>query len=490
MEQGIIRAPDFPAGMEWLNTGPLSLTELRGKIVILDFWTSCCINCLHVLEDLKRLERKYPRELVVIGVHSAKFTAEREKESLRGAVLRLGIDHPVVNDPDLALWDAYTVHAWPTLVLLDPTGRIVGALSGEGIYDTFARLIEEIIASLDPRGLIDRRPLALRPERRGMEESLLLFPGKVHVQEAPGRLVVADTNHHRIVVAGLEGGRIREIVGSGKEGFADGSLAAASFSHPRGLASDGRRLWVADTGNHAIRLVDLEEKVVRTVAGTGAQAREFNRYGAALGTALNSPWDLVLEGKTLYIAMAGAHQLWRLELEGGLIRPHAGTVREGRLDGPLMRADLAQPSGITTDGRRLYFADSESGAIRAADLDPDGQVETLAGGELFDFGDRDGRGLKARFQHPMGVAFHAGALWVADTFNNRIRRIALAEGSVTTFAGTGEAGLADGGPAEARFRGPAGIAAAGGRLYIADTDNHAVRTIDIATGRTETLALA
>lgn len=491
MEQGVIRAPEFPDGMEWFNTGrPLKLAELRGKIVILDFWTACCVNCLHVLADLRRLEEKYPRELVVIGVHSAKFTAEREGEYIRRAIRRLGIGHPVVNDRDLAVWDAYTVHAWPTLVLVDPTGRIVGALSGEGIYDTFDRLIGEIIAALDPKGLIDRRPLELRPERDSVAESPLSFPGKVHAHEPSGRLFIADSNHHRIAIAGLADGRIREIVGGGREGFADGPFAEAAFNGPQGMAADGRYLYVADTGNHAIRRIDLDAKTVATIAGTGKQAREFNRYGEAAKTPLNSPWDLVLHTGILYIAMAGAHQLWRIDLEGGQIRPHAGTVREGRLDGPLMRADFAQPSGLATDGRLLYAADSENSAIRAAAIDPQGEVETLAGGELFDFGDADGTGLMARFQHPLGVAYHEGMLYIADTYNNKIRRLDLADRSVTTFAGTGEAGLADGAGAEARFSGPSGIAAAGGKLYVADTDNHAVQRIDLATGRTETVTLA
>ena len=491
MERGVIHAPDFSDGMEWFNTDlPLKLAKLRGKIVILDFWTACCINCLHVLADLRLLEEKYPRELAVIGVHSAKFTAEREGEYIRQAILRLGITHPVVNDRDLEIWDAYTVRAWPTLVLIDPTGRIVGALSGEGIYDTFDRLITEIIAALDPQGLIDRREVAFGSEREDMPESLLSFPGKVHADERSGRLFIADTNHHRIVVAGLSDGRIREVVGGGRQGFADGPFAEAAVNSPQGIAFDGHSLFIADTGNHAIRRIDFDGKTVVTIAGTGRQAREFNRYGEAAKTPLNSPWDLALHAGILYIAMAGAHQLWRLDLESGQIRPHAGSVREGRLDGPLMRADLAQPSGLATDGRLLYVADSENSAIRAAAIDPKGEVETLAGGELFDFGDADGTGLTARFQHPLGLAYHEGMLFIADTYNNKIRCLVLADRSVTTLAGTGEAGLADGRGTEARFSEPSGISAAGGTLYVADTNNHVIRRLDPATGWTETFTLS
>ena len=328
--------------------------------------------------------------------------------------------------------------------------------------------------------------MVFKPEREELPETRLSFPGKVHADEPSGRLFIADSNHHRIVVAGFDG-RMEATIGNGSEGFADGPCARAAFSNPQGMAFDGRNLYVADAGNHALRLVDLAAKTVRTIAGTGQQAREFNRYGKALQTPLNSPWDMALNGRTLYIAMAGAHQLWRMDLQSGLIRPHAGTVREGRLDGPLMRADLAQPSGLAFDGRRLYFADSENNSIRAADIEPNGEVATLAGGDLFDFGDTDGIGPEARFQHPLGVAFHAGMLYIADTYNNRIRRLGLSDGAVTTYAGTGEAGLRDGG--EPMFDGPAGITAAGEKLFVADTNNHSVRMVEMVTRQAETLVL-
>lgn len=483
-----VSAPEFPAGLEWLNTDrPLRLADLRGKVVLLDFWTYCCINCMHVIPDLKRLEEKYPNELVVIGVHSAKFLAEQETANIRSAILRYGLRHPVVNDNHMAVWKAYAVRAWPTLVLIDPDGKVAGRVSGEGIYGPMDEAIGTLVKTFDANGRLDRRPLNLKLERSRMPESLLEFPGKVLADEAGGRLFIADSGHNRIVVVSLADRMVTGVIGSGRQGLKDGPPAAAEFNHPQGMALDGDVLYVADTENHAIRRVDLKAGAVTTLAGTGEQARRFNVPGPGRTTPLNSPWDLLVHEGTLYIAMAGSHQLWQMNLKTGDVSPFAGSGREARTDGPLAGAALAQPSGIATDGKRLYFADSEVSSIRAADLDPRGGVETIVGGDLFDFGDRDGTGLDVRLQHPLGVAYRDGILYVADTYNNKIKRIRPADRSCQSWLGTGKRGLADG--KEPTFNEPGGISLAGGRAYIADTNNHAIRLADLATGQVETLAV-
>ncbi|HEX2869201.1 MAG TPA: thioredoxin-like domain-containing protein [Ignavibacteriales bacterium] len=128
-------APEFPDGLDWLNVDhPIKLSDLRGKVVLLDFWTFCCINCMHIIPDLKKLEAKYPGELAVIGVHSAKFLSEQETGNIRQAILRYDIEHPVVNDKDFKIWTSYGANAWPTVVLIDPRGDVVGHHSGEGVY--------------------------------------------------------------------------------------------------------------------------------------------------------------------------------------------------------------------------------------------------------------------------------------------------------------------------------------------------------------------
>jgi thiol-disulfide isomerase/thioredoxin len=487
--EGKVNAPDFPEGMEWLNTDrPISLRELRGKIVLLDFWTYCCINCMHVIPDLKKLEHKYPNELVVIGVHSAKFTNERDTDNIRQAILRYEIEHPVVNDKDMVVWQAYTVRGWPSLYLIDPAGKIIGYTSGEGIYEPFDKLIAKVIETFDAKKLIDRRPLSLKLERNRVPASMLAFPGKLLADEKSKQLFIADSNHNRIVVLSLEDNSVKEVIGTGEIGLADGGFESASFNHPQGMAFDGNTLFVADTENHSLRAVDFGKRTVMTIAGTGQQSREHLTFGGqGKQSALNSPWDLALHNGMLYIAMAGPHQLWRMNPKTGGIAPYAGTGREARIDGPLAEAALAQPSGITTDGKKLYFADSEVSSIRSADLDPSGNVDTIVGEDLFEFGDKDGRGEQVRLQHPLGVTYHDGWLYVADTYNNKIKRVSPKEQTSTTFAGTGAGGFGDG--ERATFDEPAGVSVALGKLYVADTNNHAIRIVDLKTKRTETLQI-
>jgi thiol-disulfide isomerase/thioredoxin len=487
--QGKVNAPEFPEGLEWLNTDrPLTIHQLRGKVVLLDFWTFCCINCMHIIPDLKRLEHKYKDELVVIGVHSAKFDAERGTENIRQAILRYEIEHPVVNDLELRVWSEYAVNSWPTVMLIDPAGKVVGRISGEGIYDPLDRAIADLIETFDARMQIDRRPLNLKLERLTTPASILAFPGKVLADEESKRLFIADSNHNRIVVLSLKDSSVKGVIGSGEIGLADGRFDEASFNHPQGMALDGNTLYVADTENHAIRSIDLSGQTVTTIAGTGEQSRQHVTFGGRGNhIALNSPWDLTLVNGILYIAMAGPHQLWQMNPRTGGIAPYAGSGREARIDGPLAEAALAQPSGITNDGERLYFADSEVSSIRSAGLGPDARVETIVGEGLFEFGDRDGKGREVRLQHPLGVTYHEDMLYVADTYNNKIKLVSPKDRSSETFVGTGESGMRDGD--RATFDEPGGVSVAFNKLYIADTNNHSIRVADLKTRQVETLQI-
>ncbi len=490
---GTIQAPEFPTGLDWLNTArPLTLKSLRGKVVVLDFWTYGCINCFHDFPWLLKLERDFPDTLVVIGVHSAKFSEEGNTRNIREVILRYGLDYPVVNDSQFKVWNQWNVQAWPTLEIIDPAGNVVGYRAGEGFYPLFKKVIGSLVAEFAAKGLIDRRPISLRLEKEGLPQTLLSFPGKVHADPRGNRIFIADTDHNRIIVAALDSGDVTSVIGSGVPGLQDGSYSTAEFNHEQGLAlsPDGDTLYVADTVNHAIRRVDLEKQTVRTIAGTGEQAALYPPPGGSDATkvALSSPWDLALSGNWLYIAMAGCHQIWRMPLDGKGIYPYAGSGDEGTDDGPLARASLAQPSGITVgpDGR-IYFASSEGSSIRM--IDPaKGTVATIAGSSssLFDFGDKDGIGRAARLQHPLGVVAYRGKLYVADTYNNKIKVVDPITGEVRTLAG-GAAGWRDG--AQPLFYEPGGIDAAGGKLYIADTNNHSIRILDLSTGLTSTLAL-
>ncbi len=480
-----VRAPELIGGTGWLNTDrPIYIKDLKGKIVLLDFWTYCCINCMHVIPDLKRLEAKYPDELVVIGVHSAKFTNEKDSDNIRQAVLRYGIEHPVVNDSEFRIWRSYGVRSWPTLVLINPEGYVAGSVSGEGHYEMLDKVIGALITEFSGKGKIDRTPLALALERHKEPDTLLSFPGKLLVSS--DRLFISDSNHNRIVIADLDG-NVKDVIGSGATGTSDGSFDEASFNKPQGMSMDGKYLYVADTENHLIRRCDLESRMVETIAGTGQQARGVGSGGKALQTPLSSPWDLIAIKDKLYIAMAGNHQIWVMDFAEDYVRPYAGSGREGRVDGALMESALAQPSGITTDGKRLFFADSEVSAIRAVDLDETGEVETIVGLALFEFGDKDGKGREVRLQHPLGVLFHEGKLYVADTYNHKIKIVDPDEKTAETLLGKGSPGDDDG--ASPRFYEPSGLAIFGNKLYIADTNNHTIRVADLSTKLVHTLVL-
>ena len=486
---GAVHAPEFPAQLEWLNTAaPLPLASLRGKIVLLDFWSYCCINCLHILPDLAVLEQRYPDELVVIGVHSGKFQSERGTNNIRNAVMRYGIAHAVLNDANYDVWNAYAVHSWPTTVLINPNGRIISQRSGEGVERELDPLIRRSIAYFSAKGELTRGHTVAALETDRMPKTVLSFPGKIASDPAGGRLFITDTNHHRLVVTDASGS-VLAVIGDGKKGRNDGRFAEARFNKPQGACLVGDILYIADTENHLIRAADLKTGMVRTVLGTGRQGFEtdFNRRG--IDVELNSPWDLAAIGNTLYIAMAGRHQLWSVDLATFHAAILAGSGAEARVDGPSRQAALAQPSGLTSDGKVLYFADSESSSIREVSPLPDGRVRTIVGEDLFEFGDVDGPAAVARLQHPLGVVAHAGILYVADTYNGKIKRIDPLRRSSAGFAGSGTRGMADGPRLTAQFDEPSGICVLGNDLYVADTNNHRIRVVDLATGAVRTLAL-
>lgn len=438
---------------------------------------------MHTFPQLRKIEAKYGDRVVVIGVHSPKFPAERDTANLREAVLRYRIEHPVVNDRDFQVWHAYGGRAWPTLVFVDPQGRVIGKHEGELPFETFDPLVEQMLREFDERGLLSPSGAGIALQQLQQPATTLRFPGKVLV--TGDALYVSDTNHHRIVVCGPDGA-IRGAIGSGEPGLEDGIGESASFQQPQGLAALGRTLYVADTENHAIREVDLDTGRVRTIAGTGEQAPGPSAGGPGRGTRLSSPWDVAVVDGRLLIAMAGLHQLWELDQASGVARPFAGQGREGLKDGPLADAWFAQSSGLALADGHLYVADSEVSAIRDVDLRRR-QVSTLVGEGLFVFGDVDGAGDAVRLQHPLGITAHAGILYVADSYNHKVKRLDPRTRTVTTWLGSGVAGAADGSGRAASFREPGGVCAGAEGLYIADTNSHRVALSDWATGITRTL---
>lgn len=486
MQGPVVRAPEIDRpGLQWLNVAaPLSLADLGGRLAILDFWTSCCINCIQILPTLRRIEEAFPEEVVVIGVHSPKFPAEKEVENLRAAIARYSIRHPVVQDPDFQLWKQYAVRAWPTLVFLGPDGRVLGQAAGEPdpdrLFDAIAGAVEEL------RRSGKARPARVALSAEAAAQGALAFPGKLRpLPDTPGHWIVADAGHHRVVMLDAAGQPIGHY-GTGVAGFTEGE--APLFDQPQGLVADDSAIYVADTGNHAIRRIDRRGGRVATLAGTGRRGRALGAAAPGLATALASPWDLELKGRRLFFANAGTHQLGVLDLESGKVEALAGTGAEAIVDGPALDAVLAQPSGLALapDGRRLAFADSETSAIRLLDLEAL-RVETLVGSGLFDFGQVEGNFADARLQHPLGLCWQGpGALLVADSYNGVLRRLDLDAGRVEAFA---EDFLCEDPLCLPRLGEPAGLWLDGaGNLLVSDTNNHRILKYDLAGKRYRTWA--
>jgi len=476
-------------GAEWFNTSlPVDLSELRGKVVLLDFWTYCCINCMHILPDLKFLEEKYGNQLVVIGVHSAKFDNEKDSQNIRNAMLRYEIEHPVVNDSEMLIWRRFGTRAWPTVALIDPEGNYCGSQSGEGNRELLDGVIGRLIEYHRFKGTLNEKPLAFSQESVKAADTPLRYPGKVSLDSEGNRLFITDSNHNRIVVAGLNG-ELQAVIGSGVAGRRDGNFQEAEFFRPQGTLLVNGILYVADTENHLIRAVNLAEGRVSTLAGTGIQGQPGHSLdGGLLEVALNSPWSIAHAKGTLFIAMAGPHQIWSHVIGSARLEIHAGSGSEDVVNGPLLESAFAQPSELVADGSGawLYVVDSEGSAVRRVSTDRAGSAETLAGTSelprgqsLFAFGYQDGAGDVARFQHPLGIALHDQTLFIADSYNHRIRRIDLNGNAVTTWQGDGTAGNA---LQPLQLNEPGGLACSGGRLFIADTNNHRIVTVDQSTG--------
>eukprot|EP00884_Botryococcus_braunii_P006329 jgi/Botrbrau1/15698/Bobra.4_1s0071.2 len=501
------QVPQFPTGLQWFNAPPLRLDrELKGKLVLLDFWTYCCINCIHVLPDLAFLERKYAgKPVVVVGVHSAKFDNEKDSEAIRNAVLRYEISHPVVNDAKMVMWRELGVSSWPTLALLSPSGKLIAMLAGEGHRQDLDDLIGAALDYYGEKGELDASPIPSTPEREKdarLAASPLRFPGKI-ASDIPGnRLFISDSNNNRIVVTDLKGKFLEEVGGNGA-GLKDGSFQDSAFNRPQGVAFSPEKnvLYVADTENHALREIDLTSKRVRTLAGNGRKGQDYVGGGAGASQQLNSPWDVVIDpqGGAVYIAMAGQHQIWRHDIRTGATAVFSGDGYERNQNGRSgVSTSWAQPSGLAlaADRRQLWVADSESSTIRSMSLSSGGSSAHVGGDamfadNLFRFGDREGSGTDALLQHPLAVSVgEDGLVYVADSYNHKIKVLDPSRDSLATVAGSGTAGFADGAGLGARLSEPGGLAPAGpSSLFIADTNNSVIRVLDIPTKEVRTLDL-
>ncbi|CAL4922337.1 unnamed protein product [Urochloa decumbens] len=490
--------PEFPRKLDWLNTAPLQFgRDLKGRVVLLDFWTYCCINCMHVLPDLEFVEKKYKdKPFTVVGVHSAKFDNEKDLDAIRNAVLRYNITHPVVNDGDMYLWRELGVNSWPTFVLIGPNGKVLAQISGEGHRKDLDDVVGAALEFYEDKKLLrnDPLPLALEKDKDSrLLTSPLKFPGKLALDVENNRLFISDSNHNRIVVTNLEGQFICQV-GSSDEGLLDGPFDAALFNRPQGLAYNSKKniLYVADTENHALREINFVDETVRTLAGNGTKGSDYKGGGQGTDQVLNSPWDVCYDPseETVYIAMAGQHQIWKHNIRDGVTKVLSGDGYERNLNGSgATNTSFAQPSGISLapELQELFVADSESSSIRAVNLKTGGS-RLLAGGDpafpenLFRFGDYDGTGRDVLLQHPLGVVYASdNQVYVADSYNHKIKRLDPVTRKVTTVAGTGRAGYKDGPGLSAQLSEPAGLVEVGnGRLLVADTNNNAIRYITLS----------
>ena len=486
-------APEFPTGLDWVGTSaPLALADLRGKLVLLDFWTAGCINCLHVIPRLHLLEDRFPDELVVIGVHAGKYPGERRTDAVRRACDRLGVGHPVVNDRQFRIWKSYAVNAWPTIGLVSPEGMLVGLQSGEFDVEEIAAVVARVVAASERAGTLRRGRIDFGrdPQAPRAPTGALRYPGRV-IADAE-TLYVADSGHHRILElrtngsAGSGGPRCTiERSWGGSAGFADGGPDDARFADPQGLAIIDRTLYVADRANHAVRAIALDgpsSGLVRTVAGTGVIAVGAVVPGSpALETSLRSPWGLAPFDGALCISMAGSHQLWRHDFAEGVLSPLAGSGTESLTDGPALSATLAQPMGLARGTNGLCFADAESSAVRAVGPGRGASVRTFVGTGLFDHGDRDGTGEGVLLQHCEDLAVQAGRILVADTYNHKLKTVDPTSRRCETLPG-------DAGSGDALLH-PSGIWADDDRVLVADTENHRIVSVDPTTGSTTEIEL-
>ncbi|GGG12146.1 thioredoxin-like domain-containing protein [Pontibacter amylolyticus] len=465
MLTGRVNAPEINTPHGWLNTDRnWSIKDFRGKIVLLDFWTLGCINCQHIVPDLNRLEEEFADVLVVIGIHSAKFDAEKQIETIRQAIQKFGIAHPVVNDADFAIWNQYGVRAWPTTVLIDPNGKVVGQHAGENVYNTVRPYIQRMKEEF--KDALNQTPISVQPEKP--EADVLSFPSKL-ISDPEGNLYLSDSGHNRILKLSQQG-QVLEVIGSGERGFNNGGYADTTFNEPHGLALLGDVLYVADAKNNAIRKVDLQHRMVSTAAGTGELEYYFHDDKRSEPVNPNSPWDLLIHGKSMFIANAGNHQILRMDLETEQVYRFAGSGREALTDGLLDEAAFNQPSGLSLRGEVLYVADAEASAIRTVNLKT-GMVLTPLGRGLFDFGDVDGHVDDALLQHCVGLEVIDSDVYIADTYNGKIKVLDMERHRVRTLT----AGLHE----------PNDLLYLNGRLCVTSTNSHQLFRIDLHTGEKE-----
>lgn len=462
-------APELSSTLNWVNSPPVRIGDCRGSAVALVFWSAGSPYCHNVLERLRHIHARFPSKLRVLAIHTPKFDAERDADAVRRAASRLRVEFPVVHDPDFVAWQHYGIQAWPTVVVIDGNGKVRESLAGDGGGDRLLATIEAAANECEaepPEGF----PKTNSPTGDGV----LSFPSGLAMSDT--RLYIADGGHHRILECTHEG-RVVRVFGSGHPDLVDGAHDEAAFHRPQGLAIIGNQLYIADTGNHALRRLGLHDGHATTLVGNGSsgEPRE-GRVGEPRTAALDAPWAVAGDQDRLFIAMAGRNQIWEYALGAPALRCFAGSGQLGVQDGAAGAARFAHPAALCLLQKTLYVADAGGSAVRSVNIDS-GKVQTLVGQGLYEFGDKDGKRKAARLQHPLGLAIAGDPpqLWIADSYNASIKRLKLGGGGLS-HAETAQT-----------LRRPTAMCFGADALWIADTDAHAVLRLDVASGHVRVL---
>ncbi len=479
---------EFPAGLDWINSDkPVRMKDLKGRISVLYFWTYSCTKCRDIPEELAEFSEKWKDVVTVIGVHSGKFPNEKDTANVRTAVRREGIRFPVVNDPNLILWRAYGLNSWPAFILIGADGRLIGRNTGRNFREQFETIFEDIVRESEKKGELKRNAVSLPAGIPSKAESELLFPSGVHLSRDHKTLYISDTNHHRVIIFDLEKNEIHSVIGTGRKGNRNGKFSEAEFSHPAGLFLKDEILYIADRKNRSVRKADLKKKEVSTVLGGGKKTEEPALRGSGTNAAIGSPSDLLSADSRLFISVTEADIVYSMNLKEHWIERFASGVSEkpGKTD----TLGTYSPAGLAYLDKKIFISESESNMIRFADSSGKGKSGVLAGLGLHEPGDADGNFKSAKFQFPTGLTSGKDRLYLSDSFNHKIKTLDMKKNTVLSLTGTGRPGMKDGSLKEASFSEPAGIAGDDSVLYIADQNNHSVRKADLKTGKVSTLII-
>lgn len=480
---------------QWFNVlRPLEAADLKDRLILLDFWTYACVNCMQILPEIQKLEQEYGSRLTVIGVHSGKFENEKDAAAIRKAILRYDITNPVINDADYRIWNGFGVTAWPTMILINPNGKIVKTYVGEGEVAKLKADVKKLVSKFKYE--INRDPLPVMLEKNSVITTVLNSPTKIEyasdlnykTHQTPA-LFIANSGKHNIVISTLSGDIIAKV--GSAEGFADGNLSGAAFNYPQGLLYAGNKLYVADTGNHTLREIDFKTNQVKTLIGSGQKGEALTGQADAKTFNLASPTDIAFfpaEGKNhnkIVIANSGTHQILTYDLQKETISILAGNGVEGIVDGKYPNNSLAQTSDLAVYGKKLYFIDAETSSLRM--LEENGHVTTLIGQDLFKFGHKNGSKNEALMQHPLGLSVDDTGVYILDSFNHSLRKYDFASKQLRDLIKPSKRGDNLGSAASTEFDEPQGIVAVLDRFYIADTNNNRVVIVNRGSFKSQLL---